>query len=266
MLRTSSIETITPAMAAEWLALNANNRPIKKGLVERFSRDMMEDRWDMNGESIIIGRSGRLLDGQHRLKAIVLSGATIESNVVRGIHDKAFETLGSGVSRTPGDVLSIAGVHNGVAVAAACRWLHRYKTGTMRGTLKITNLDVLQIVASNQDLESGAEVVKGMVHTKMTPLMPRGMAIALYVIFARINGRQAYSFMSQLLKGTDVKEGSPTYLCRQRMMITHGRSSHDKLTTPYKAAYTIVAWNHVRAGRTPSRLWFARKHKFPMAV
>ena len=63
--------TITPGDAEQMLESNEANRNMRARVVSAYARDMETDRWLVTGETIKIGRHGELLDGQHRLQAII---------------------------------------------------------------------------------------------------------------------------------------------------------------------------------------------------
>jgi hypothetical protein len=52
---------------------NEPNRPFVHGLMESYCQEVMNQRWRLNGETIIFGTSGRLLSGQHRLIGLVVA-------------------------------------------------------------------------------------------------------------------------------------------------------------------------------------------------
>tara|TARA_R110002020_G_scaffold376130_1_gene587253 strand:- start:119 stop:1465 length:1347 start_codon:yes stop_codon:yes gene_type:complete len=56
-----------------FLANNISNRPISKGNYDSLIQEILRCRWMFNGESIIIGRTGLILNGQHTLIALVLA-------------------------------------------------------------------------------------------------------------------------------------------------------------------------------------------------
>lgn len=82
----AKIEKITPAIAQEYLKHNTNNyRRISETRIHTYAEDMRNGCWQTNGEAIAFSESGTLLNGQHRLKAIIESGTTVEILVVRGV-------------------------------------------------------------------------------------------------------------------------------------------------------------------------------------
>lgn len=65
---------ITPQAAKTMLANNKLNRKVNVSAVEKYARDMKAGKWQLTHQGILIGRGGRVIDGQHRLMAIVRSG------------------------------------------------------------------------------------------------------------------------------------------------------------------------------------------------
>lgn len=52
---------------------NLTNRPLTMSNVDALLQEMLRRRWRLNGENIIVGRTGLLLNGQHTLIALVLA-------------------------------------------------------------------------------------------------------------------------------------------------------------------------------------------------
>ena len=92
---------ITPEMASEMLERNKNNyRKISYETVRRYSEIMKRGGWRMNSESIKLDRNGNVIDGQHRLAAIVKSGMTIKTAVVYNLDADTADVLDRGRPRT----------------------------------------------------------------------------------------------------------------------------------------------------------------------
>lgn len=56
-----------------FLANNIENRPISKSNYDSLTQEILRARWMFNGEPIIIGKTGQVLNGQHSLIALVLA-------------------------------------------------------------------------------------------------------------------------------------------------------------------------------------------------
>src|SRR5882724_10236142 len=89
----AEVITITPRDATEWLRCNKNNGPLRKRHGEFLARFITSGNWQVNGKAIVIADDAQVLDGQHRLFAIIDAGKPIQSLVVYGINPEAFSTI-----------------------------------------------------------------------------------------------------------------------------------------------------------------------------
>lgn len=105
---------ITPAIAVEWLKKNHQNRTVNKKKIERHAKAMKAGHWKITHQGIAFDVNGLLIDGQHRLEAIVLSGVTITMLVTSGLAPIARAALDTGDPRGPHHLISIIGI-NGVS-------------------------------------------------------------------------------------------------------------------------------------------------------
>jgi hypothetical protein len=103
----SRVEFITPEKAKCYLQRNQKNRIITPGVVSQYAKDMADGRWSLTHHGIAFSKEGRLLDGQHRLEAIIKSGKTIRMMVTFGMEDESQADIDAGKTRTPSDRLSI---------------------------------------------------------------------------------------------------------------------------------------------------------------
>lgn len=100
----AEMTTITPEVAKEMLEHNTENyRRIKRDRVAQYARQMALGLWRENGEGIQFSEDGTLLNGQHRLNAVVESGATVQMLVVRGVKKENGVTYDYGSARTWSD-------------------------------------------------------------------------------------------------------------------------------------------------------------------
>src|SRR5690242_16345038 len=115
------IVTVDPEMAQRWLGNNPSNRNIRENLVDSYARDMAASRWEMTGEPIKFDQKDRLLDGQHRLKAVIKAGVAVQMMVVRGLDPRAQLVMDSGSRRTAADALQMDGRDHSVFLSAGAR-------------------------------------------------------------------------------------------------------------------------------------------------
>ena len=125
----AKVEIVTVAQAKELLERNTLNRAISRATVERYAADMKSGRWNNNGQGIVISATGNLLDGQHRMHAIVQAQMPISMLVVRGADPATFITMDTGKPRNLADVLSIEGHVHTNTLAGMARASFAYASG-----------------------------------------------------------------------------------------------------------------------------------------
>lgn len=105
---TSNHEFVTPAMAAIYLIANVGNRVVKKSNVAYFVKLIKNGEFFTTHQGIAFSEDGRLLDGQHRLLAIIETGIGAWVMVTRGLSDNAFQAIDfGGVRRSYSDITGI---------------------------------------------------------------------------------------------------------------------------------------------------------------
>lgn len=113
-----SFRLITPAQAKVMLAHNhPRNRVIRKQTVQDYKDQMIEGLWHpSSGESVKFaakkaGQStGFLVDGQHRLYALIASNKPCWLMIMEGIPECSFTAIDDGLNRDLSAALTIAGV------------------------------------------------------------------------------------------------------------------------------------------------------------
>lgn len=143
---------INPQVAAELLELNTKGqRTISRDAVERYATDMATLDWVFNGAAILISNTNELLDGQHRLSAIIESGESQVVLIVRGIDPVAMATIDAGRKRSYADSLKIRGFANHTAVAAinARIWYWFHGNYGTRGVARVGDPKYLSSTPSN---------------------------------------------------------------------------------------------------------------------
>jgi hypothetical protein len=236
------IETITPELAARWLASAGVNRHLKPRLVRRIAKAITEGEWSLNGESIIFDARERILDGQHRLAAIVAAGVTVQSLVVHGISADAFFTIDSGTARTIQDAAEILGEEEAMEVTRTAKWHWRYKQGMMRaiqGEHLPSPRVILTHLAENPGLRDSIKFIQGF---GRQPLMSLGLAAALHRLFVEYAGDTlANEFFEVVLSGKASNFENLTALRGRLMRAANMR--HGRIHEFLKAAFAIKAFN-----------------------
>ncbi|MFJ7245650.1 hypothetical protein ACIQWA_13535 [Kitasatospora sp. NPDC098652] len=149
---------ITPHMADLWLTHcnPEHNRVLSDTVYERYARAMARGEWRTTHQGIAFDTTGKLLDGQHRLKAIKLSNVSVEMLVIPNCLVETFDVLDAGHRRQAAQLLKIP---HRVIVAAAARIIGQLYKMWDPVTLfdgfydtKATTSDILRAVAAWPEL------------------------------------------------------------------------------------------------------------------
>lgn len=125
----TEVKLITPELAKQWLTVNTINRKPSKAAIKYYANEMKLGHWGLNGESIIFSNTHKLLDGQQRLMACVMTGISFESVVVYNVIESNFGTIDTGKKRTVSDYLSSMGIPDYPVLAAGIKKFISIKLG-----------------------------------------------------------------------------------------------------------------------------------------
>lgn len=98
---------MTPDWAKRLLAGNRDNRRIRPTVVARLATELTEGRWVITPDAIAVSPSGRLLNGQHRLAAIVQADRSAHVLLAENMDEESFLVTDRGVKRTISDVTGL---------------------------------------------------------------------------------------------------------------------------------------------------------------
>ena len=98
---------VTPSQAANWLEGNTHNRPVSQAHVERLAAEMRAGRWRLTHQGIAFSTGGVLLDGQHRLWAIVMADVDVPLRVFFNESPESVEYLDGGLARNAADRMNL---------------------------------------------------------------------------------------------------------------------------------------------------------------
>lgn len=239
------IVTIGPNRAAELLEMNRLNRPINDAHVRRLVAQIAGGHWKFNGDTIKIAEGGDVLDGQHRLWAVVESKCPIETVIVTGVARDAFSTIDTlRKMRTGSDVVALAGqLRLRGVISAALGWLLRWQRGVLvewrNAENRIENVDIEAAFAAHRD---------GIVHAAERSATLRGLAnrslmTFLYYITANRNPELADRMINTLDDPAGVATSDPFFRLRAFFTQDHYRAK-DPVVVIALAIKAINAAHH----------------------
>lgn len=250
-----SVVTIDPATAERMLGRNTRNRNIRQAQVDALARDMAAGKFMINGESIKFAPDGTLLDGQHRLAAVVQSGATIQTVVAYGVDPQAMKTIDTGRKRSYADVLHMRGEDNAKTLASVLRRIAMWEEGfrVNSGSLTPTPDEMDDLLEAAPEIRASANIAQKLGTRAMLPSSVVGLC---HYLFSAFDADGATWFLSRVYDGDSIPASSPIFALRKR--IGEMRLAGGRVHETEALALTIRAWNAWRAGETRTKLQMPR--------
>lgn len=242
------VTRITPAAAGALLSLNTRNRAVRRAVVDRYARDMTSDRWLFNGDSIRVAADGTILDGQHRLRAVVQSGVTIETILVRDLPEESQQTMDTGARRNLRDQLVIGGVPHARELAPILRLATQMRLGSLN--LSPSEMEQQQMLRDHPELHAVAEFASAA--RRRLPVQAGAIGAAYWTCWQVSDLDAVTEFFDPVLSGAGLSAGDPRLALRNKFI--EPRGDRRNLTPSDIYGYTIRAWNAWREGRTLHKL------------
>lgn len=265
--------SITPSMAADMLAKNKKNRPVKKRIVNFLSKQMQQGMWKFTHQAIAFDNEDKLQDGQHRLLALIDYGKPLDFLVVYNSPKENFTVIDTGKSRSAADILALEGYHNYNNLSSSIKFIINYKENTISGAITsdrgtrnnsenvVTNGMILDYLKENPHLEDWTMDAIDNYYRKF-PLIVPSLVSGMYCILKEQNPNLAEEFYNQLFLGTDIPKDSAIRFFRQRLI--NDQASNKNMSKKNKLAMLIKSWNSFKKKESVSGLRYdPKKEKFP---
>lgn len=218
-------ETISPDQATRYLSKNTQNRKIRESVVDHYANMMRRNQWLMTHQGICFSDDDVLLDGQHRLLAIVKAGIPVSMLVTRGVSHvmdngsqiDVMDVIDCGKPRSVGDQLQLShGIPNPNSVAGACNTIARICAG-----VGYHRISTPQALAINRIYgEAIQQAIKMMSYFKPGRLSSIVGAIAFAM---KSHPDETIRFAEGLASGEHLKKGDPALTLRNWIINSAGR-------------------------------------------
>jgi hypothetical protein len=247
----SRVHLITPHLAA-WILDNRNpknNRKASPTKIEEYQSAMSGDWWRVNGSTLVFGKSGYLMDGQHRLKACVRSGSSFHSYIVFGVDDSAFIVIDIGRKRSNADAFSVAGISYSAVSAHTARWINILENDPTARNAQLTNEEALNFYHKNIDHKLFEECVQIAVKIEkevkaFKAKVPASCAAALLYLFSGKSKKDAKAFADLMLENKG--QAKTAFMAMHKALI----ASDGRINETFRNAILINAWNAYRENRS----------------
>jgi hypothetical protein len=263
---THSYVHVTPEIAERWLKTNSINRNVRQTKVNQYARDMAAGRWTLSNDDICFDVDGHLLNGQHRLNAVIASGATVLMGIKRNVPRAAMSNMDTGAARTAGDVLGFANEKNAQLLASTVKVLVLIESRRVYQDTKqqgVSHGEIVAWLSSHDDYQDIYEadvrhsVGKASVLRKSVDAPPTSVAVSHYLI-SQVSGQaDADRFFDRIGQPINEPEGSAVHAIRTRLReVQRSRAVYPARNFVY---LFIKGWNYYAAGTDVRTLTMAPK-------
>lgn len=259
---TFSVEMIGPQEAADLLRSSAFNRPTTRLHVTALANTMRRGEWRFNGEPIIVASSGEMLDGHHRARAIIASGCTIQTAVIRGVNPESFDTIDIGRRRSGGDILAMRGEKNYIELASAIRGVLNLSTPGKYLGASFTPRQIEAILDARPDMRYWVKEFRRLYLHKFVPVL----LVSVVALGVEHKSQSTGDFfLDKLSTGAGLERYSPILMLRDRFL-EYNKTSAVRMSQATVAALSIKAWNAYITNRPIKNLRLMSTEDFPILI
>ena len=253
----AEFKLVTPKIAQEFLITNIANRAVNVSIVKAYASELSKGSFITNGDSIRFDINGNLIDGQHRLLAIIMSGVSANILLVYGLPVEAFKTIDCGKKRSAADILKIEGVDNSTNISAGIRKYLALKDGTYTRKPLISNLDISSEYDLHSDLYQNLFRYSNKFYKDTYRIISPSDYLAFYRYFQLKYSNETIDSFFEKIKN---KEGICGLLFEKLMAEI---VSKRVLRGGDKTALIIKAFIYHATGKGIKQLRFSKEEKFP---
>ena len=256
--------SISPAFAAELLKGNVANRSLIKRKIAQYVSDMKNGLWTPDtAETVKLTKNMRVLDGQHRLHAIVIAGVTIDMFVAYNVPETAMNNIDTGTARSVKNIVELNGIPNAQHISSM---LKKYIAYVMFPNLpdhdpvKKGGADANMVLKLyNEKPDTWQEIVSKISKSKKIFKIELSYLMAWYGLCLDIDEADTTLFFDMLIAGLFTNEKDPIRLLREYLI--SNKVGNDSRATQY--AIFVKAWNLFRSKKTVSILRYQSNEIYP---
>jgi hypothetical protein len=153
---TAQVETIGPELATAYLRLNKMNRQPAVRAVEKLANDMAKGNWYLTGDTIKFDNDGILIDGQHRLMAVIRCGIPQQFLVVRNVAKEAKIATDTGKPRVLSNVLEFDNCKNSKETAGITKAAYEFHYGKQNLQRVTSHFEMIKFLNEHPEIHESA--------------------------------------------------------------------------------------------------------------
>ena len=257
---------VTPEYARHILKFyNKNNRRPSAVHVDRLSSDMLNGDWVQSGQTITFDTTGNLLDGQHRLLAIISTGIQQEFLMVYGLEREAFAAINNGLPLTGAKILEMDGFgENSATINALARSAIIYEAnGSIDSNSKkgFHGLNKITATQTRHFLSANPNIVNYVDRYKKVQVVPQSVSSFCYWLLSSIDQPKAEEYLDQIFLGVGLNPNSLEYYLFNKFQRSRN-AVQNKMSKQTMIANAILGWRRYMGyshSNSKQISWDARK-------
>jgi hypothetical protein len=244
------VRDVGPKEAEVLLGKNQRNRRINKNTVDEYANLMISGKWHPDADTPIkLSYEDQLLDGQHRLMAVVESGVTLPFTFKTNCDPSAQQHMDRGRKRSLSDDLYMHGYRYTTLLASSLSTLHTYLT-----TEKIANhVSSIDFDTAMSMLDEFPEFIDIATHASSrvqmarqingdSPLVASEATVIQFLTNRTSRSEYSSEFIEQILFGHSLEQ-NPVNAFKRAIVQEKRHSKSRTLSKTYLYSMAFTTWN-----------------------
>lgn len=259
---------VTPELAQKLLdKYNVKNRGIRRSKLNELVTSINNGDWNPdNGEAITITKNNVMSNGQHRLRAIVKTGVTIDMHIILNVSNESIKTIDTGANRTARDLLTLENIKFAKIIPAYLKLKKAFLSGSGRlhTNDRISNVGILNMVDGHED-EIYEYISKATKFSAKSSLISISEYAVYYDLFNMASNEVCEEFFEYFTENTHLlMDDHPVARLKKNLHRNKTTVSGNKYSTTARRAMVIMAWNMFYSGKDSVKvLKYDPRNSFP---
>ena len=244
---------VTPELAKFWLGANYLNRKHRKSRVKTYSRDMAAGRWQFNTQGIEFASDGTVINGQHRLMAVVDADVPVRLLVWFNVPPTTRDVIDLVEPRNLSDIARLTNMQAGVT------------TAMMRGLSSRRALETMSEKAAfyrRFAVEIDGVIARFGAHQRGIKVAPVLGAIARASIY--LKSTEIDQFCDVLRSGMQTGDARDATVIKLRDRLLTSKQGFGMMGAKEKHGATLTALRAFGEGRALSKIYPTTADPFPL--
>lgn len=249
---------VGPALAKKWLATNPGfQRRVRARRVQHYVRVMRSGDWGESNDLLCFDWNGHLINGQHRLLAVIETGFTLAFAVRRNMNPESYADMDDPGIRYPVDYMPEKCRH---VLSGAAKFTSVWIKGEFPHSplIRPTMREVFEIIDQNPKLLQSTDLIHGY-GIRLSCLCRAGSQAFLhwyYVTQENQHRGKVDQFFHDVGTGEGLKQGHPGLALKNRVLVS------SKLTGMDRQAYVLKGLKAYLLNQNVKTMLWKRK-EFP---